>query len=196
MAGFRSNQPGDDVAVAAALCRGEAEAARVLVERNWAPSYRLAFLVTQDHGAAEEVTQDALFAAIRAAADYDPDRPFRPWLNRIVANRANDWLRARMRRPVALVESRELETLEADETADALAEAAMPEELGAALARLNEQERAAVVFRHLLDLTPKEIAELMDVPAPTIRTWIHRGLTRLRLDLTNHEGTHRHDQIG
>ena len=49
-----------------------------------------------------------------------------------------------------------------------------------ALAGLPEPERRAVALRHLAGETPREIARLLEVPEGTARSWISRGLARLR----------------
>ena len=53
----------------------------------------------------------------------------------------------------------------------------------AALAALDPDQRAAVVLRHLLEYTPGEIAELLEVPRGTVNSRLRRALDRLALEL-------------
>ena len=53
------------------------------------------------------------------------------------------------------------------------------EELAAALAELGAEHRAVIVLRYLLDYTPGEIAELLDLPRGTVNSRLRRGLDRL-----------------
>ena len=52
-------------------------------------------------------------------------------------------------------------------------------ELGAALARLSPEHRAVVVMRYLLELTPGEIADVLELPRGTVNSRLRRGLDAL-----------------
>ena len=148
-----------------------------LFREHWPRAHRAAYLVVQDAAAAEDIAQEAFLAAIRALDRFDRGRPFGPWLHRIVVNRAIDWSRAR--------------ALRAEVGGDALAERAAPDvdtaaysdETAAALASLSPEHRAVIVLRHLLDYTPGEISELLDLPRGTVNSRLRRGLDHLREEL-------------
>jgi len=153
--------------------RGSVQALEQLFRLHWPRAYRAALLVVGDAAAAEDIAQESFLAAVRALDRFDRRRPFGPWLHRIVVNRAIDWSRARaLRREVA---------------AEAVAEPAAAgregggraEELAAALASLGAEQRAVVVLRYLLEYTPGEIAELLDLPRGTVNSRLRRGLDRL-----------------
>ena len=130
---------------------------------------RAAYLVTHDAGAAEDIAQEAFLAAIRSLDRFDRRRPFGPWLHRIVVNRAIDWTRARkMRGEVEFVDS-----LPAPKKAPAGGETL------AALAKLSPEHRAVVVMRYLLEFTPGEIADALDLPRGTVNSRLRRGLDAL-----------------
>ena len=74
---------------------GSEAAVAELFARHWSPAYRAALLVTGDRAAAEDIAQEAFLAALRALPSFDARRPLRPWLHRIVVNRAIDFARAR-----------------------------------------------------------------------------------------------------
>jgi RNA polymerase sigma-70 factor (ECF subfamily) len=146
-----------------------------LFKAHWAPAHRAAFLIVHDAAAAEDIAQEAFLAAIRALDRFDRRRPFGPWLHRIVVNRAIDWSRARALRR---------------EVADLPEQAAPPdqpvgwsEEVIAALACLDPDQRATVVLRHLLEYTPGEIAGLLEVPRGTVNSRLRRALDRLAAEL-------------
>ncbi len=65
-----------------------------LFRLHWPSAWRAAYLVVHDAAAAEDIAQEAFLAAIRNLHRFDRRRPFRPWLHRIVVNRAIDWARA------------------------------------------------------------------------------------------------------
>src|SRR5437899_4044997 len=85
---------------------GEVSDLEALFRRHWPHAYRAAYLVVHDAAAAEDIAQESFLAAVRNLDRFDRKRPFRPWLHRIVVNRAIDWSRARaLRRETAQTES-------------------------------------------------------------------------------------------
>lgn len=145
-----------------------------LFRTHWPRAYRAAYLVTHDASAAEDIAQESFLAALRALDSFDRRRPFGPWLHRIVVNRAIDWARARRLRS-------EVELSEAIPAANA-AEAPGDDVL-AALARLAPEHRAVVVMRYLLEFTPGEIADALDLPRGTVNSRLRRGLDTLSEEL-------------
>ena len=170
---WRPVRRASDAALVRAAQRGSERAVDELFARHWPDAYRTALLIAHDRAAAEDIAQEAFLSALRALPRFDRSRPLRPWLHRIVVNRAIDWARARrLRREVGV---------------DAVAEVAAPEEvdpaglgeLGAALRRLSPEHRAVVVMRYLLELMPGEIAEALDLPRGTVNSRLRRALDAL-----------------
>ncbi|CAN5664373.1 hypothetical protein BH18ACT13_BH18ACT13_07100 [soil metagenome] len=141
-----------------------------LFRAHWPRAYRAAYLVTHDAAAAEDIAQESFLAALRALDRFDRRRPFGPWLHRIVVNRAIDWTRVRrLRAEVELTDSFNAP----------MAAVALGDDVLAALARLPPEHRAVVVMRHLLEFTPGEIAEALDLPRGTVNSRLRRGLDAL-----------------
>lgn len=164
-----------DAALLRSAQGGSADAVEALVRRYWDAAHRAAYLVVQDAGAAEDIAQESMLAAVERIHRFDRRRPFGPWLHRIVVNRSIDWVRARRRR--------------GEVSADAMAEGAvagpaepvdLPDDLVTALRTLDPEDRAVVVLRHLFDYDSREIARMLGVPPGTVRTRLRRALERLR----------------
>lgn len=153
--------------------RGSAEAFEQLFRSHWPRAYRAALLVVGDAAAAEDIAQESFLAAVRALDRFDRRRPFGPWLHRIVVNRSIDWARSRALRRETFLDGPE-------PAADEREPAGRVEELAAALAALQPEQRAVVVLRYLLDYTPGEIARLLDLPRGTVNSRLRRGLDRLQ----------------
>ena len=154
---------------------GSASDLEALFRRHWPGAYRAAYLVVHDAAAAEDIAQEAFLSAVRALDGFDRGRPFGPWLHRIVVNRAIDWTRARaLRREVG---DEQLAVTPARTEAP-------PEDLGAetmaALGSLAPDHRAVVVLRYVLDYSPGEIAELLELPRGTVNSRLRRGLDTLQ----------------
>ena len=149
--------------------RGSLADLETLFRSHWPLAYRAAYLVVHDAAAAEDIAQEAFLAAVRALDRFDRRRPFGPWLHRIVVNRAIDWSRRReLRREVG---------------GDALADQpAAPETAHwtVDLSRLSPDHRAVVVLRYLLEYTPGEIAELLELPRGTVNSRLRRALDQLK----------------
>ncbi len=145
-----------------------------LFRRYWPRAYRSAFLIVQDHAAAEDIAQEAFLAAVRRLDRFDRRRRFGPWLSTIVANRAIDWIRARSARR--------------ESTGEPVAETPSPpdppagrysQEVLNALASLSPEHRAVIVMRYLLEYSPGEIARALELPRGTVNSRLRRGLDAL-----------------
>jgi RNA polymerase sigma-70 factor (ECF subfamily) len=149
--------------------RGSASDLEALFGAHWSRAHRAAYLVVHDSALAEDIAQEAFLAAVRNLDRFDRRRPFGPWLHRIVVNRAIDAARARTTRAEVVL----------DETA--APEAPPPAGAGvlSALGALPPEQRAVVVLRHVLEYTPGEIAELLDLPRGTVNSRLRRGLDAL-----------------
>ena len=154
--------------------QGSVSDLEALFRTHWPRAYRAAYLVTHDASAAEDIAQESFLAALRALDSFDRRRPFGPWLHRIVVNRAIDWTRARRLRS----------EVELSETIPAANAAEAPgDDVLAALARLAPEHRAVVVMRYLLEFTPGEIADALDLPRGTVNSRLRRGLDTLSEEL-------------
>ncbi len=75
--------------------RGDRKAFATLVRTYGRPLAKLAGSYGVAPAETEDVVQDAFVAAWRSLPDYDPAKPFRPWLFQILLNKARDWRRQR-----------------------------------------------------------------------------------------------------
>lgn len=163
-----------DAALVRAAQAGSDEAVEALFERHWQDAYRAAYLIARDAAAAEDIAQEAFLATVRALPRFDRRRPLRPWLQRIVVNRAIDWTRARSLRQEVGIE--QVPELPAGERAS---DDSLDDEMLGALARLGPEHRAVLVLRYLLEFTPGEIAQALDLPRGTVNSRLRRGLDAL-----------------
>lgn len=172
----------DERSLVRAAQRGSPEAIEALVRHHWSDVHRSAYLIVQDAGAAEDIAQEAMLAAVEAIDRFDRRRPIGPWLHRIAGNRALDWLRARSRRPE--VSMAEPGSGTASETAAELCGSEqLSDGLLRALASLEPQERALIVLHHLAGFRAIEIGRALNLPSGTVRSRIHRALEHLRAAL-------------
>jgi RNA polymerase sigma-70 factor (ECF subfamily) len=169
----RAGSPRGEGALIRQAQSGSEEAIEQLFRSHWPRAWRAAYLVVHDGPAAEDIAQEAFLAAIRSLDRFDRRRPFGPWLHRIVVNRAIDWSRARALRS---------EVAAADESPAARIDAPSSpysDDVVAALGSLPAEHRAIVVLRYLLEFTPGEIADVLDLPRGTVNSRLRRALDRL-----------------
>jgi RNA polymerase sigma factor (sigma-70 family) len=171
----------DEASALAAAQEGDAEAFGRVVERYQQVVYRAAYLVVRDEAAAEEVAQDGLVRAYRNLHRFRVGEPFRPWLLRIVGNLARNELRARGRRRGLL--GRLLGGEEpAPQPGPALAveRGERSQALLAAIGELSRHDQEVLHLRYYLDLSEREIAEVIGQRPGTVKSRLSRAKERLR----------------
>src|SRR5881296_2344485 len=178
----RIGQQNEADLVAHALA-GDRAAFGTLVERYAATARRVARAVLGDPDDADDAAQDGMLSALLKLEQYDPRRPFGPWLLRIVANAATD---RRRRRKVRRAESLDPALVAGGTRPDAAAEQrALAERLRGALAELSERRRLAVVLFDVEGYSHAEIARILGIPEGTVRSEVFHARRRLRVLLAD-----------
>lgn len=172
--------PRSDALLVRAACGGDGDAAAALFRRHWQPAWRVAFGITGRRAMADDIAADAFERAFAALGRFDERRPFAPWLNRIVVNRALDVLRSERR----LIGGE----LPFEPAAAAGGDADGDRELLEAVQALPLQRRAVVILRYGVGMSPAEIAAVLDVPVGTVHSRLARALDQLREERGVEEG--------
>jgi RNA polymerase sigma-70 factor (ECF subfamily) len=174
-----ADSPEDRRLVATAVARGregDREAIRFLYVRYSDNIYGYVRSIVHDEHEAEDVTQQVFAKLMTVLVKYDERGvPFFAWLLRLAHNAAIDHLRRRVASPVEEVRS-------SDERADARAAEGV-DAVGTALATLPEDQRKVVVLRHLVGLSPGEIAEQLGRSENAIHGLHHRGRRAMQREL-------------
>jgi RNA polymerase sigma-70 factor (ECF subfamily) len=182
----------EDRELAERACSGFEGAYRELLRRYERPVFSLVFRVVRDRSTAEDLSQEAFVRAFQAIGTYDPSYKFSSWIFKIANNLTIDHLRRRKLDTVSIEGSPHADTPEAQERSRIHLEATgeNPErftenrELGGhieqAIAKLRPEYRTAVLLRHVEGYGYEEVAEIMEVPLGTAKTFIHRGRLQLK----------------
>jgi RNA polymerase sigma-70 factor (ECF subfamily) len=162
--------------------RGDAHAFGELVRANEETAFRLAYLITGSAAEAEDAAQEAVLKAWRGLRRFQTDRPFRPWLLRIVANEARNRRRGAGRRArlAALVARHEAPAGAAPSPEELAVAGDEHRRLVAALGRLPENARLVLACRYLLGLSEAETASALGVRPGTVKSRVSRALELLR----------------
>jgi RNA polymerase sigma-70 factor, ECF subfamily len=159
--------------------RAEEAEFRGLVEQHQSMVYSIALRILGDRGAAEEVAQDVFVALHGSLGRLESEEHVRFWLRRVTAHRATDYLRRRLLRPEFMAEEwTEQHHRHVDgRPFNAVAVGTRLEEM---LLSLPEGLRGAIVLRYQEEMTPDEIAMVLEQPLATVKSNLHRGLGMLR----------------
>lgn len=160
---------------------GDQEAIRFLYVSYANNIYGYVRSIVHDDHEAEDVTQHIFAKLMTSVHKYD-DRgiPFFAWLLRLARNVAIDHLRANRLTPTETV---------LDPGTSSHVDLDGAETVRAALAALPEEQREVVVLRHVMGLTPGEIADRMGRTEGSIHGLHHRGRRALQRELTLLEST-------
>ncbi|HWB11709.1 MAG TPA: sigma-70 family RNA polymerase sigma factor [Pirellulales bacterium] len=168
--------------------RGDAAAFAELITRFERTALAVAFGVLADGDRAGEAVQEAFVRAWERLEDLREPERFGPWLCGIVRNLARDAqrragreFRARSSVPAVLYASR------ADDPVARLEDCENEERLAAALGKLDETARMAVVLRYYEGMTSKQIGSLLDMSSTAIDMRLMRARQALRRELTGDE---------
>ena len=160
---------------------GDQEALRFLYVTYSHNIYGYVRSIVRDDHEAEDVTQHVFTKLITTLAKYD-DRgvPFFAWLLRLARNVAIDHMRANRLTPTDTVLDPDASSEKDPDRSDAVK---------VALATLPHEQRQVVILRHVVGLTPGEIADRMGRTEGSIHGLHHRGRRALRRELSRLEST-------
>ena len=186
-----------DQEVVLAARRGEELAYRDLLRRYERPIFSLIYRMVRDRELAEDLSQETFVKALNALDSYRPEFKFSSWIFKIANNAAIDQLRRRQLDTLSLDGAPNAETPDAIQ-ATALQVGADQEspleevearEIGTAvevaIAKLRPEYRSCIMLRHVEGLAYEEIAQALDLPLGTVKTYIHRARHELRRHLAD-----------
>lgn len=172
------------------LAANDEAAFRLLVARHIDRAYAIALRIVESRADAEDVVQDTLLKVWTHRGRWEHGRAkFSTWLYRVVTNRCID-LRRRPR-------TENVDTV--PEVADTKPDATSVIErnevtsmLEAAMQRLPEQQRVAVILSYHENMSNGEIADVMETTVAAVESLLKRGRQQLREMLRRHERDIRH----
>lgn len=181
-----------DQDVVARARAGSERAYRELIRRYERPVFSLIYRLVRDREKSEDLAQDTFIKVLNHIDRYKPEFKFSSWIFKIAHNTALDDIRKKEIPTLSLQGSpHEKDPAEAAAHAPTVtSDEPTPEEfvegrelggrIEAAIGELREEYRTAIVLRHIEGRPYEEIAEIMDVPLGTVKTYIHRARLELR----------------
>lgn len=158
--------------------KGRTDAMRELVDRFQPDVFAVCVRLLRHRHDAEDVTQEVFLRIFRSLNRWDSTRPLRPWILGITVNRCRTWIAKRARTPESVDYLQDVpgrpEATPANELTNALR---------AAVDELRADYREVFVLFHEHGQCYEEIAETLNRPVGTVKTWLHRGRTQVLLSL-------------
>lgn len=157
---------------------GDSEGLHYLYVRYADDVLRYVTGLIRDHHEAEDVTQNVFAKLMKAILKYEEQAvPFDAWILRVARNAALDHLRAK--RAIPTEEVRLADTGRAQTAQD------RGQALRQALEDLPEDQREVLVLRHIVGLSPVEIADTLEKSESSVHGLHHRGRRSLRANLSD-----------
>lgn len=176
-----------DETIAGQISSGRIDLIDILVNRYSDRLFRIILRLIQSHGAAEDILQDTWIKVMRKIHQYDPSRPFISWLTRIAVNGCRDYWRREQRRRFW-----KQSTVNNKDSDSKLEETFIQEDtemrenqavITRALMKISRKLREVVVLKFFNGMTYEEIAQVLDIPAGTVKSRLHYALSKLRENL-------------
>ena len=165
----------------AACSRGEQAALREIYDTVGSRLFGVALRIVRRRETAEDAVHEAFLQIWQRADSFDRNRGSAwAWIVSIVRYRALD---AAMRSNREVLESEPVHKEAADSAPDGFAATALAQELRAldrCLEELPAPARSCILLSYKEGYSHTEIAERIDAPVGTVKSWIHRGVTSLR----------------
>ncbi len=173
--GLWTSVTADDDLVAQAVA-GDPDAFAILVERYYADCWRFARRILGNEADAEDAVHDTFLRAQRALVRFRPQERFKAWLFRILTNRCRTLVRTRRRREHWFPAGDETIAVTAARDAAAPADARLAD----ALARLDPDQREALLMKYGEDMEYEEMASILGVGVSALKMRVSRARAAMR----------------
>src|ERR1022692_3553629 len=154
--------------------RGREAAYRELIRRYQRPVFSLIYRMVRDRELAEDLAQETFIKVLNAIDSYRPEYKFSSWIFTIANNAAIDQLRRRALNTLQIGDPRESQL-------DEVTSKELGSQIEAAIGQLRPEYRSCILLRHVDGRSYEEIAQVLDLPLGTVKTYIHRARNELRI---------------
>ena len=170
------------VAALARVAGGDRAALRIVYQDTSAKLFGVCLRILNDRSEAEDVLQEVYVTVWRKAAAFDPAEPARSpgWWRSPATARSTGCGRARSAAACEPIEAADTVSDPAPAAVERVELAQQHQRLAGCLEELETRHSAAIRAAFLDGATYEELAERMSVPLGTMKSWIRRGLLKLR----------------
>lgn len=147
--------------------------------------YRTAFYVLNNEQDAMDAAQEALIRIYTRIDSYQEKAMFKTWVQRIVTNICID--KFRRKKPTVSIDEHNMIFSADHNVEDEIVSSYVAQDIHEAIEKLPEHHRAVVVLRYLQDFSYKEIAESLDLPLNTVKSYLYRARQQLQILLHEYQ---------
>jgi RNA polymerase sigma factor, sigma-70 family len=165
--------------------RGDTKALASLLHDHYALLYKYMLKITMNKALAEDLVQETMLKAIERIGTFQAKAKFSTWLISIATRLYMDEMRRKGRERKWQSDEQALQAIRFDA---AMSREEWPSALDA-LAGLPPDVRVPIMLKHYYGYSYEEIAQWLDIPLGTVRSRLHNGLSRLRKELNDDDGT-------
>ena len=178
------------------IIQGDMSAFRELVEKFKKKIFYISFDILGDYQEAEDISQEVFIKIFRSINKFKRDAKMSTWIYQITVNTCIDAIRRKKAKPtIQINEEKPADYWAADSilsakisSPESSADASLLQvKIQEALNKISDRERAVFVMRHYNDLTINEIADVMKISSGTVKSFLFRGLQKLRKELSFHQ---------
>lgn len=182
----------DDRELAKLAAGGRERAFRELLQRYERPVFSLIYRMVRDRTLAEDLAQEAFIRAFNAIGSYNTSYKFSNWIFKIANNHTIDHLRKRKLDTISihgsphatseeeLSRSRLVIESEDENPHELLEHRELGGQIEAAIGELRDEYRTVILLRHVEGYAYEEIADIMELPLGTVKTYLHRARNELK----------------
>jgi RNA polymerase sigma factor (sigma-70 family) len=164
---------------------GDREALVALLREIEHQVYRTAYYLLNNEQDAMDASQDALIRIYTKIDSYEEKAQFRTWVQRIVTNICID--KFRRKKPSVSIDEHDMVFQAGDNVENEVFSAYAAEEIREAIGKLPEHHRTVVVLRYLQDFSYNEIADSLNLPLNTVKSYLFRARQQLQTHLQDYQ---------
>jgi RNA polymerase sigma factor (sigma-70 family) len=157
---------------------GDRDALVTLLREIESHIYRTAYYILGNEQDAMDASQEALIRVYTKIKSYEEKALFKTWVQRIVTNICID--KFRRKKPTVSIEEHEMVFSSEHSVEDEIVSTYVAKDIREAIDKLPEHHRAVVVLRYLQDFSYNEIAESLDLPLNTVKSYLFRARQQLQ----------------
>ncbi len=164
-------------------CRGESKAFDILVEKYWEWAFAIAHGLVDDFAAAQDVVQEAFLNAWQKLHQLTKPERFKQWIRRIVMNQAMMYLRKK-KSNVLIEEIEDSVAVHPEGPEEKIIKKETIELLNRAIRDLTIRHRLLLTLFYMDGLSQRDIAALLEISEPIVKSRLHDARTKLRKEIT------------
>jgi RNA polymerase sigma-70 factor (ECF subfamily) len=140
--------------------------------------YRTAYYMLNNEQDALDISQEALIRIYTKINSYEEKAQFKTWVQRIVTNICID--KFRKNKPTVSVEEHDMIFSSDNNVEDEVISTYLAKDINEAIEKLPELHRTVIVLRYIEDFSYNEIAESLDLPINTVKSYLFRARKQLQ----------------